>query len=120
MKKSLFAIVAVCMSPLLYAGSATLDKLQGLKSTGQNLVDTTGSNVFTSGQILVLSVSVIAFAWVSYAAIAKFRECQVGRADWSELLVLGVAAGAILVFVTILLSEAGFLVKESEVVGSFP
>lgn len=120
MKKSLFAIVTACTSPLLLAGSATLDKLEGLTITGNTLVKTTGQNVFTSGQILVLSVSVIAFAWVSYAAIAKFRECQVGRADWSELIILGVAAGAILVFVTILLSEAGFLVQESDVVGSFP
>ncbi len=120
MKKFLFAIVAACSSTLVLAGSATLDKLQGLKSTGNTLVKTTGESVFTGGQILVLSVSVIAFAWVSYAAIAKFRECQVGRADWSELVVLAVAAGAILVFVTILLSEAGFLVKESKVIGTFP
>lgn len=70
-----------------------------------------GDNVIQGSQILLLAVSVIAFAWISYAAIAKFRECQKGMADWSELLVLGVAAGAILVFVTILLSQAGGLVS---------
>lgn len=73
-----------------------------------------GDNVIQGGQILLLAVSVIAFAWISYAAIAKFRECQKGLADWSELLVLGVAAGAILVFVTILLSQAGGLVAGDE------
>lgn len=58
------------------------------------------------GVILGLAISVIGFLWVSYAAIAKFNEARQGRAEWSEVGLLGVAAGATLLFISFLLNEA--------------
>lgn len=86
-----------------------LDMLGSGLGGGPSLLDRAEEGVVGVGTILLLAVSIIAFLWVTYSAVAKFRECQAGRADWSELLVLGVAAGALLVFVTILLSNAGGL-----------
>ncbi len=61
------------------------------------------------GTIVLVAVSGIAFMWIAYSAVMKFRECQSGRADWAELIVLGVAGGAVLVFVALLLSDASRL-----------
>ena len=80
-----------------------------------SLIEQLGSGIGSVGSIMLLAVSIIAFLWVTYAAVAKFRECQAGRAEWSELLVLGVAAAALLVFVTLLLSTAGGLLTDSEI-----
>lgn len=99
-------------SPLL---SASIDegvtKVIGLpKTEGKQLQTTVDEGVFSTAQTMIIAVAIIAFLWVSYAAVAKFRECQTGRADWSELLVLGVAGAALLVFIGLTISTAaGFL-----------
>lgn len=77
---------------------------------GETLKTTVDEGVFSTAQTMIIAVAIIAFLWVSYAAVAKFRECQMGRADWSELLVLGVAGAALLVFIGLTISTAaGFL-----------
>lgn len=87
-----------------------LEDLAGLDTEAKLLTGETNVALTNTGQLLVLLVSLVAFGWVSYAAVSKFRECQAGRAEWSEMLVLAVAAGAILVMVTFMLSEAGGLI----------
>lgn len=118
MKKTLYAIV---MLPFSWLALAEIDpkkigtSLEALGGSGgkENLLTGIGENVSTAGTILLLAISILSFLWVTYSAVAKFRECQAGRADWSELLVLGVAAGALLVFVTILLSNAGGILGDA-------
>ena len=56
--------------------------------------------------ILGLAISVIAFLWASYAALAKFNEARQGRAEWSEVGLLGVVAAGVLLFTGFLLNEA--------------
>lgn len=56
------------------------------------------------GTVIALAVSLLAFLWISYAALAKFNECRLNKAEWSELGVLAVAAAALLVFITLLLT----------------
>lgn len=56
------------------------------------------------GTLIALAVSVLGFLWVSYAALAKFNECRLNKAEWSELGVLVIAAAALLVFITLLLT----------------
>ncbi len=58
------------------------------------------------GIILGLAISVIGFLWVSYMGFAKFNEARTGRAEWAEVGVLGIAGGALLLFVTFLLNVA--------------
>lgn len=65
----------------------------------------------TVGQLSVVAISLVAFIWVSYAAIAKFRECQAGRADWGELMVLAGVASLLLVFLTFVLFRASLLTQ---------
>lgn len=62
--------------------------------------------IASSGEIAVVFVSVMAFVWVSYLAIVKFRECQKGQADWGELLVLAAASAVLLVWVSVLIFRA--------------
>lgn len=110
--------ILLMLPPSLSAELINLDELDSRllelsEIEGETLVDKAGDSVVSLGGIMLLAVSIISFLWVTYAAVAKFRECQAGRADWSELLVLGVAAGALLVFITILLSTAGDLLTDS-------
>lgn len=75
-----------------------------LKAKG-NWFDIIEGYLGQGGQVLALSVSTLGFIWVSYAALAKFNECRTGKAEWSELGVLVVAAAALLVFITLLLTQ---------------
>ncbi len=117
MNKVFYAFMAM---PISWMANAEIDpkkitgKLEGLGGGGDDdLLTGIGDNVASAGNILLLAISILSFLWVTYSAVAKFRECQAGRADWSELLVLGVAAGALLVFVTILLSNAGGILGDT-------
>lgn len=83
--------------------TSKISELTNKKSEFQTVSD---DSFFSVAQLMIFLVAVIAFLWVSYAAVSKFRECQSGRADWSELLVLGVAAAALLVFVGATVSTA--------------
>ncbi len=72
-----------------------------------NPVDGAPKELLTSiGQLGVVVVSAIAFLWVTYSAIAKFRECQAGRADWGELFTLTAIAGLLLVWISFILITA--------------
>ncbi len=88
---------------LLLAGPPTSDDLFG----------TLEGNVVRGGKLLLVAVSAIVFIWIAYSAVAKFRECQSGRADWGELVVLVVGAGALLLFIFFLLSSAGVILSLS-------
>lgn len=123
MNKMFYTFLMAPMAWVMHAAEikpdAIADKLQGLGGGGEDdLLGGIGDNVASAGNILLLAISILSFLWVTYSAVAKFRECQAGRADWSELLVLGVAAGALLVFVTILLSNAGGILGESVETGT--
>lgn len=108
---------------LLYAPAAFSESIKNILDsitggTGDfevknSIVGGAKDSVLGSGQLFLLAISIIAFLWVSYSAIAKFRECQSGRADWGELLVLGVAGAALLVFVAALLSRAAVILESS-------
>lgn len=104
-------------------------ELLDLTTLKEELNDTTGAGgglfntglifrlegfLVSAGGVALLALTVIVFLWVTYAAIAKFRECQAGRADWAELLLLGVVGAALLVFITILLSIAGGFLDEAD------
>lgn len=59
------------------------------------------------GMLVGLALSVLAFVWVGYAALAKFNEARTGRAEWAEMGVLAAAGAVILIFIAILLSQVG-------------
>lgn len=59
------------------------------------------------GLLVGLALSVLAFVWVGYAALAKFNEARTGRAEWAEMGVLAAAGAVILIFIAILLSQVG-------------
>lgn len=59
------------------------------------------------GVVIGLALSVLAFVWVGYAALAKFNEAREGRAEWAEMGVLAAAGAVILIFIAILLSQVG-------------
>jgi len=62
------------------------------------------------GLVLGLTVSVLGFIWIAYTAIAKFNEARNGKAEWAEVGLLGIVGGAMLLFVTYLLTEAAAVI----------
>lgn len=103
LQQQAFLAFALGWPTLLLAGTPTDDDLFG----------TLEKNVIRGGKLLLVAVSAIAFIWIAYSAVAKFRECQSGRADWGELVVLVVGAGALLLFIFFLLSSAGLILTAS-------
>lgn len=63
-----------------------------------------------AGVVLGLIIAVAAFVWVSYAAVAKFNEARLGRAEWAEVGLLSVAAGGVLLLVSYLLGTAAGII----------
>ncbi len=118
--KKIVLAFAVSSMPLVHAETITdvLNKIAptdgGKLNVEDSIIGTAKDGISSTGQLFLLAVSLIAFLWVSYAAVAKFRECQAGRADWGELLVLGLAAGALLVFVAVLLTQASGILGSLE------
>lgn len=70
-----------------------------------NLIKVVSGYIAQGGKVLALAISVLGFIWVSYSALAKFNQCRTGKAEWAELGLLTVAAAAILVFITLLLTQ---------------
>jgi integrating conjugative element membrane protein (TIGR03745 family) len=62
------------------------------------------------GVVLGLTVSVLGFIWIAYTGIAKFNEARNGKAEWAEVGLLGIVGGALLLFVTYLLTEAAAVI----------
>jgi integrating conjugative element membrane protein (TIGR03745 family) len=62
------------------------------------------------GLIMGLAVAVAAFVWAAWSAIAKFNEARNGRAEWGEVGLLTVVAGAILIFDSYLLGTASGII----------
>jgi len=58
------------------------------------------------GLVLGLAIAVIAFLWISYITISKFNEARMGKAEWGEVGLTGVAAASVMVFISYLLTEA--------------
>ena len=56
--------------------------------------------------VLGLAIAIVALLWVAYIGIAKFNECRRGRAEWSELGLLGIVAAILLLFLMFLLNQA--------------
>ena len=59
-----------------------------------------------AGKVLGLAVAVFAFLYVSWAGFAKFNDARRGRAEWGEVVVLGVVGAALLLVAGFLLNEA--------------
>lgn len=62
------------------------------------------------GLVMGLAVAVAAFVWAAWSAIAKFNEARNGRAEWGEVGLLSVVAGAILIFDSYLLGTASGII----------
>jgi integrating conjugative element membrane protein (TIGR03745 family) len=60
--------------------------------------------------ILGLAIATIGLLWVAYTGVAKFNECRVGKAEWSELGVLGIVGAVVLLFMMFLLNEAATVI----------
>ncbi|MCG5495560.1 TIGR03745 family integrating conjugative element membrane protein [Ectothiorhodospira variabilis] len=56
--------------------------------------------------VLGLALGTIGLLWIAYTAIAKFNECRTGKAEWSELGVLGIVGAVVLLFVMFLIGQA--------------
>lgn len=61
--------------------------------------------------IIALSLCMLSFIWVAYAALAKFNECRNGRAEWADLGVLVITGAAILIVLSLLLSTASGIIE---------
>jgi integrating conjugative element membrane protein (TIGR03745 family) len=60
--------------------------------------------------ILGLAIATIGLLWVAYTGVAKFNECRVGKAEWSELGVLGIVGAVVLLFMMFLLNQAATVI----------
>lgn len=60
--------------------------------------------------ILGLAIAIVGLLWVAYTAVAKFNECRTGKAEWSELGVLGIVGAVVLLFMMFLLNEAATII----------
>ncbi len=56
--------------------------------------------------ILGLAIATVGLLWIAYTGVAKFNEARTGKAEWSELGVLGIVGAAVLLFMMFLLNEA--------------
>ncbi len=60
--------------------------------------------------VLGLAIATVGLLWIAYTGVAKFNECRTGRAEWSELGVLGIVGAAVLLFMMFLLNEAAQII----------
>jgi integrating conjugative element membrane protein (TIGR03745 family) len=60
--------------------------------------------------ILGLAIATIGLLWIAYTGVAKFNECRNGKAEWSELGVLGIVGAVVLLFMMFLLNEAATII----------
>lgn len=59
-----------------------------------------------AGKVVGLAVAVFAFLYVAWSGFAKFDEARRGRAEWGEVVILGVVGAALLLLAGFLLTEA--------------
>jgi integrating conjugative element membrane protein (TIGR03745 family) len=60
--------------------------------------------------ILGLAIATVGLLWMAYTGVAKFNECRVGKAEWSELGVLGIVGAVVLLFMMFLLNQAATVI----------
>ena len=60
--------------------------------------------------VLGLAIATVGLLWVAYTGVAKFNECRTGRAEWSELGVLGIVGAVVLLFMMFLLNQAATII----------
>ena len=60
--------------------------------------------------ILGLAIATVGLLWVAYTGVAKFNECRTGKAEWSELGVLGIVGAVVLLFMMFLLNQAATVI----------
>lgn len=60
--------------------------------------------------ILGLAIATIGLLWIAYTGVAKFNECRIGKAEWSELGVLGIVGAVVLLFMMFLLNQAATVI----------
>lgn len=106
LRRLAYLFLVIVSQPLLAGQLPQVDpKAQAALQSKGNWLEIVERYLGQGGKLLALSISVLGFIWVSYAALAKFNECRTGRAEWSELGVLVIAAAALLVFITLLLTQ---------------
>ncbi|MCP4305810.1 MAG: TIGR03745 family integrating conjugative element membrane protein [bacterium] len=59
-----------------------------------------------AGKVLGLAVAVFGFLYVAWSGFAKFNEARRGRAEWGEVVVIGVVGAVLLLLAGFLLTEA--------------
>ena len=74
--------------------------------TGWKLAALIRGYIADGATVLGLAIAIVALLWVAYIGIAKFNECRRGRAEWSELGLLGIVAAILLLFLMFLLNQA--------------
>jgi integrating conjugative element membrane protein (TIGR03745 family) len=63
-----------------------------------------------AGIVIGLILGVALFLWAAWAAIAKFNEARLGKAEWGEVGLLGVIACGVLIFGSYLLGTAAGII----------
>lgn len=128
-KMWVYAASASCFAQQVLANDEKKEVTKGweerTKAMSTAFKDNYGSDFLTAfkdyigrgGTVILLAISAIGFAWVAYAALAKFNECRFNKAEWAELAVLLVIAAGLLVFITLLISQGQTIITESKTAG---
>ena len=103
LKMWLYGVSATCFAHPILAEDKVVTEFKN-KYKGDYLV-ALRSYIGEGGRVLLLGISVLGFIWVAYAALAKFNECRINKAEWAELAVLVIIAAGLLVFITLLLAQ---------------
>ena len=104
------ALVAAALSTTVHAQLPTpVDPTIG-GAPGGNWLNLIRGYIGDGAVILGLAIATIGLLWVAYTGVAKFNECRVGKAEWSELGVLGIVGAVVLLFMMFLLNEAATVI----------
>ncbi|MDX1655790.1 MAG: TIGR03745 family integrating conjugative element membrane protein [Candidatus Competibacteraceae bacterium] len=77
----------------------------GLAADSTNWLDAMKLYARDGAVVLAAGISAVGFLWLAYMAISKFNEARNGRAEWSEVGLLGGAGAATLLFSGFLLNQ---------------
>jgi hypothetical protein len=66
--------------------------------------------IIAAAKIGVLLISVVAFIWVSWIALAKFNEARKTNGEMADVVVIALVAAGLLVFISLLVSNASSVI----------
>lgn len=67
------------------------------------------------GLLLVVALGVALTATLAYSIVAKFKQCQKGQAEWSELIFLGLVEGLLMAVIAFLVTKSGLLLQGADI-----